>query len=541
MSNYQNTKATIAANVYTNHNNEVTAEMVKAGINAVVDTLIAGGFLYKGVATTSTNPGSPDANVFYIATAPGTYTNFGSLVVADGEVCILKYNGSWSKEVTGAATAAEVTALGQEVDENTKLRDCFDSQMVEPKNLLNPDYIVTGKYINISTGVIQDYASRDAFLWIPVTPGEKYGFTTDRSTSDPTRIVNGIGDAFFYSGISYDGSTFIEMQSTSGTYTAPAGAQYMCIGGPYVRSNIDLKPMCLDKTLYPSASEPYEAYFAPYTEYIPDATLTESKKAADAKAVGDVISSLPSTMIKGKKILLFGDSITADSPAGNWVNHFIEYTGAVKIKNYAVAGAAWAHPYAQPVTYDASHNTLPNQVQLCLDEYAGGTMTDNPDIIILSAGTNDQAQGLNTNIREVFFGPNASKNRYIDIVTELDISNTYAALRWCVEKLSAQFPSAKFCVFGPIQAYCGENGSGVDNSTRYPDYLRKRNELMEETCGYLSCHFSNGYNDSGVYSRFENKNANGRYLEDGLHPNAAGKILLAKYAISVISRLLLPV
>lgn len=116
MSNYQNTKATIAANVYTNHNNEVTAAMVKAGINSVVDSLIAGGFLYKGVATTSTNPGSPDANVFYIATAPGTYTNFGSLVVADGEVAILKYNGSWSKEVTGAATAAEVTALGQEVN-----------------------------------------------------------------------------------------------------------------------------------------------------------------------------------------------------------------------------------------------------------------------------------------------------------------------------------------------------------------------------------------------------------------------------------------
>lgn len=115
MSNYSNTKATIAANVYTNHNNEVTAEMVKAGINAVVDTLIAGGFIYKGVATTSTNPGSPDANVFYIATAPGTYTNFGSLVVADGEVAILKYNGSWSKEVTGAATAAKVSALGHEV------------------------------------------------------------------------------------------------------------------------------------------------------------------------------------------------------------------------------------------------------------------------------------------------------------------------------------------------------------------------------------------------------------------------------------------
>lgn len=119
MSNYSNTKATIAANVYTNHNNEVTAAMVKAGINAVVDTLIAGGFIYKGVAHPGDAAVSPDANVFYIASEAGTYTNKGGLVVADGEVAILKYNGSWSKEVTGAATAAEVTALGHEVGENT--------------------------------------------------------------------------------------------------------------------------------------------------------------------------------------------------------------------------------------------------------------------------------------------------------------------------------------------------------------------------------------------------------------------------------------
>lgn len=117
MSNYTNTKAVVAANVYTNNNNEVTAAMVKAAINEVIDTLIAGGYLYKGVATTSTNPGSPDANVFYLATAPGTYTNFGSLVVNDGEVCVLKYNGSWSKEVTGAATAAQVNQLRENINE----------------------------------------------------------------------------------------------------------------------------------------------------------------------------------------------------------------------------------------------------------------------------------------------------------------------------------------------------------------------------------------------------------------------------------------
>ena len=96
MANYANAKATIAANIYTNHLGQVTAEMVKTAANSIVDTLIAGGYLYAGVAKltpTQTNPGSPDANVFYIATEPGTYTNFvgagGSLVVAEGEVAII--------------------------------------------------------------------------------------------------------------------------------------------------------------------------------------------------------------------------------------------------------------------------------------------------------------------------------------------------------------------------------------------------------------------------------------------------------------------
>ena len=65
MANYANAKATIAANIYTNHEGKVTAEMVKTAINEVVDTLIAGGYLYAGIAKltpTQTNPGSPDAN-----------------------------------------------------------------------------------------------------------------------------------------------------------------------------------------------------------------------------------------------------------------------------------------------------------------------------------------------------------------------------------------------------------------------------------------------------------------------------------------------
>ena len=115
MANYANAKATIAANIYTNHTGQVTAEMVKTAANEIVNTLIAGGYLDAGIAHPGDAAVSPDANVFYIACEPGTFTNKGGLVVADGEVAVLKYNGTWSKEVTGAATAAQVTELGQKV------------------------------------------------------------------------------------------------------------------------------------------------------------------------------------------------------------------------------------------------------------------------------------------------------------------------------------------------------------------------------------------------------------------------------------------
>lgn len=112
--NYENLKATIAANIYTNGNQEVTAAMVKTAMNEVVNTL-GTGYQYMGVAHPDDAAASYDQHVFFIATEPGTYTNKGGLQVAEGEVAILKYDTAWHKEGTGAATAAEVTALGQKV------------------------------------------------------------------------------------------------------------------------------------------------------------------------------------------------------------------------------------------------------------------------------------------------------------------------------------------------------------------------------------------------------------------------------------------
>ena len=76
------------------------------------------GYLYAGIATPATDPQTANITqrVFYRAVEPGTYTNFGGIVVNSGEVVNLKFDGSsWSKEVTGEASAASVTELGQQV------------------------------------------------------------------------------------------------------------------------------------------------------------------------------------------------------------------------------------------------------------------------------------------------------------------------------------------------------------------------------------------------------------------------------------------
>jgi hypothetical protein len=60
---------------------------------------------FKGVAEPATNPGTPDGVVFYLASAKGTYSNFGGYV-HDGERTVVLSNstGSWVATDAGIAT-----------------------------------------------------------------------------------------------------------------------------------------------------------------------------------------------------------------------------------------------------------------------------------------------------------------------------------------------------------------------------------------------------------------------------------------------------
>lgn len=67
---------------------------------------------FAGIATPTTNPGTPDGPVFYLATEAGVYANFNGISVADGEAIILQWNdGAWTKQTTGFALSDNISDL----------------------------------------------------------------------------------------------------------------------------------------------------------------------------------------------------------------------------------------------------------------------------------------------------------------------------------------------------------------------------------------------------------------------------------------------
>lgn len=95
MSNYASLKSAIQQVIKTNGNNEITGALLQQSLLSMINSLGVG-YQFVGIATPSTNPGTPDARVMYLAYLPGTYVNFGGLAVTG--FCVLKYNTSWTKE-----------------------------------------------------------------------------------------------------------------------------------------------------------------------------------------------------------------------------------------------------------------------------------------------------------------------------------------------------------------------------------------------------------------------------------------------------------
>lgn len=139
MADYSNLLATIAANIYTNGNQEVTAAMVKTAADSIVASLGTGS-QFMGVAHPSDTPsGYADLRAFWIAFETGTYTNFGGQVLTDGEVAVISYDGNgWAKNTISIANPQVINADGSIdlafVDDNGLAIGVFRNGHIKTKN-----------------------------------------------------------------------------------------------------------------------------------------------------------------------------------------------------------------------------------------------------------------------------------------------------------------------------------------------------------------------------------------------------------------------
>ena len=95
---------------------------------ATANELKTAGYIYKGVATPSTNPGTPTERVAYLASEPGTYTNFGGIVIASGLYSLTYTNGTWTGTQMQAGSDIEVVqTTGQSASDVMSQKAVTDS------------------------------------------------------------------------------------------------------------------------------------------------------------------------------------------------------------------------------------------------------------------------------------------------------------------------------------------------------------------------------------------------------------------------------
>ena len=112
MADYNSLKATIDANIRANGVQAITGPVLNACLKAMITVLGNGYQLQGSIAQPGDDPSVPDARVAYLASGPGTYTDFGGVVIPDdGHAYMLTWDTQWTAVQLPVPTWAALSAL----------------------------------------------------------------------------------------------------------------------------------------------------------------------------------------------------------------------------------------------------------------------------------------------------------------------------------------------------------------------------------------------------------------------------------------------
>lgn len=188
MGNYEQLKNAIAEVIKTNGNQEITGQILQNVLKSIVSTLGANA-TFAGVATPTTNPGTPDGPVFYFALTKGNYINFNNIEI-DNTVSMLEWkNGVWAKIDTGInnadiinAAIEEFNALFEQKKEELERIGGIDPEVEAKLNMTVPKLVSTssGQYIGADGNIV---TTPTAIEWSV----SKYDISKYNKTVDITR------------------------------------------------------------------------------------------------------------------------------------------------------------------------------------------------------------------------------------------------------------------------------------------------------------------------------------------------------------------
>jgi len=219
-----------------------------------------------------------------------------------------------------------------------------------------------------------------------------------------------------------------------------------------------------------------------------------------------------------------GNSITAGN---QWSKTVVDLLAFATHHNVAVGSATWAchsdtqdygsvgfagisngwQPTEDKVELQKRHNNVSKvHIQKFISEVDNGTYPE-PDVFVFSMGTNDTNLGSATE---------ALEGKTLDSV---DVNTMAGGARWSIQTILQRFPKCRVFLCTPIQT-----GDVEHNKMNL-----KKIEILREICCALSVQVIDCYSNSGITEKFEQPKGHGRYLRDGLHPEAEGQQLMGRY------------
>ena len=100
MGNYEELKQAVSNVIKTNGNQEITGAIMQNTLLTIIST-VGDNATFAGIATPETNPGTPDQNVFWLASCNGVYSNFDGIVISNEVAILVNKTNTWKKQNTG--------------------------------------------------------------------------------------------------------------------------------------------------------------------------------------------------------------------------------------------------------------------------------------------------------------------------------------------------------------------------------------------------------------------------------------------------------